>query len=190
MANSIFFVSFRYCKSRAAVFRSGDNRQESDLTFYLSGYFEHSLIRPVMIDRWLKAGVIASFVVPTIIGAFPIYVSIPLPHHWTLYETANLIECICGLLNFGIAVFLTVTGQTNGNSFPLIIAVFEFFYAFPETVKHFLYYHFGGWDSMRMVEEPDNFSFFCTASIAILLLVLENRKIGNAALKYFENFIV
>ncbi|GMR56158.1 hypothetical protein PMAYCL1PPCAC_26353, partial [Pristionchus mayeri] len=57
--------------------------------------------------------------------------------YYKLGEISNFIQCMCGLVNLGLAIDLYFTNVSSGRSFLIFVVFYELLYTIPEWLKHY-----------------------------------------------------
>ncbi|GMR56161.1 hypothetical protein PMAYCL1PPCAC_26356, partial [Pristionchus mayeri] len=96
--------------------------------------------------------------------------------YYKLGEISNFIQCMCGLVNLGLAIYLSFRNFSSGRSFLIFVVFYELLYTIPEWLKHYFLYHARDSHSLELVDHVDDFTFFLTAAIVFVSLILESRR--------------
>ncbi|GMT03513.1 hypothetical protein PENTCL1PPCAC_25687, partial [Pristionchus entomophagus] len=158
---------------------------------FKQAFIMHALIRPTLVFMNSNFGLTVSFIIPAIFSF--------IPFAYFTFEFSFFIDpriaysmvCLCGLVNLGISIYLMLTGQTAGTSFPLIMAFYELVHTVPEAVKLYAFYCSMDYRAYASIEDVDDLAFFVTVVFAFGVLMWETRqhKTITAASQYisFDN---
>ncbi|GMS80960.1 hypothetical protein PENTCL1PPCAC_3135, partial [Pristionchus entomophagus] len=136
----------------------------------------HSLIRTPLILKYSTIGLIISLLFPTFLFIIPAADIIFDYEIFSDIMISNGLICVCGFTNLGVSIWLTLTGQTNESSFPVIIIVYEILHAFPDAIKIVSIIH--DFRLFMSVENYDDIAFFITAVFTFFVLFKEKRKLA------------
>ncbi|KAF8385341.1 hypothetical protein PRIPAC_74483 [Pristionchus pacificus] len=145
--------------------------------FTIKPYFIfHSLIRQPSVAHYKKQGLIASIVIPIVFFILPAIDLICGVHVFEDQKPTGIMIIAMSLTNLGTSIYLIKTDQTCGSNFPLLIAIYEIFYAIPEMLKYSLMIQLLKSDLYWQVEGADDFMFIVMTIVSGCLLYWRNSK--------------